>query len=68
VVGERVGQLGRQGPDLAANAPEIVEQLRALLGQLGQELGEPENVDALIIFRRSGSGPTRRFLLPFGRK
>jgi hypothetical protein len=68
VVGERVGKLGRQGPDLAADAPEVVQEPRSLRGQLRKELGEPENVDALIIFRRPWPGPAKQFLLPFGRK
>jgi hypothetical protein len=44
VVGERVRELGRERTDLATNAPEIVEQPRAFLRQLGEQLGEPEDV------------------------
>jgi hypothetical protein len=46
VVGERVGELGRDRPDLAANAAEVVEQARPLLRELGEQRRKPEDVDA----------------------
>jgi hypothetical protein len=46
VVGERVGELGRDRADLAPDAPEVVEEPGARRGKLRQELGEPQNVDA----------------------
>jgi FdhD protein len=49
VVCDRVGELGRDRPYLAPHAAEVVQQLRPLLGQLGQELGEPEDVYGSII-------------------
>jgi FdhD protein len=49
VVGERVRELGRDRPDLAPDPAEVVQQLRALRGQLRQELGEPEDVYGSII-------------------
>jgi len=47
MVGERVGELRGDRADLTANAPEVVEQARPLLRQLGQDLGEPEDVYGL---------------------
>jgi hypothetical protein len=47
VVGKRVRELRRERADLSADAPEIVEQARPLLRQLGQDLGEPEDVYGL---------------------
>jgi len=47
VVGERVGELGRERADLAADATEVVQQSRPLLRQLGKNLGEPEDVYGL---------------------
>jgi len=44
VVGERVRELGRDRADLAADAAQVVEQARPLLRQLGENLGEPEDV------------------------
>jgi hypothetical protein len=46
VVGERVGELGRDRADLAPDAPEVVEEPGAGRGKLRQELGEPQNIDA----------------------
>jgi hypothetical protein len=45
VVGERIGQLGRDRADFATYAAEVVEEARALPGELRKELGEPEDVD-----------------------
>ena len=39
VVGERVGELGRHRPHAAADRAEVVEQLRALARQLGDDFG-----------------------------
>jgi hypothetical protein len=47
MVGERVGELGRERTDLAADAPEVVEEPCAFLRQLGEQLGEPEDVYGL---------------------
>jgi hypothetical protein len=47
VVGERVGELGRERADLTADTAEVVEQPRPLLRQLGENLGEPEDVYGL---------------------
>jgi hypothetical protein len=47
VVGERVRELRRDRADLAADAPEVVQQARPLLRQLGKNLGEPEDVYGL---------------------
>jgi FdhD protein len=49
VVGDRVGELRRDGPDLAPHAAEVVQQPRALLRQLREELGELEDVYGSII-------------------
>jgi len=47
VVGERVRELRGDRADLAADAPEVVQQARPLLRQLGKNLGEPEDVYGL---------------------
>ena len=44
VVGERVRELRGDRADLAADAPEVVQQARPLLRQLVKNLGEPEDV------------------------
>jgi hypothetical protein len=44
VVGERVGELGRQRADLVADATEVLQQPCPLLRQVGENLGEPEDV------------------------
>jgi FdhD protein len=49
VVGDRVGQLGRDGAHLAPHPPEVVQQRRPLRWQLGEELGELEDVYGSII-------------------
>jgi hypothetical protein len=49
VVGDGVRKLGRHRTDLAADAAEVVQQLRPLLGQLGEELGELEDVYGSMI-------------------
>jgi FdhD protein len=49
VVGDRVGELGRDRPHLAPHPAEVVQQLRALPRQPGQELGELEDVYGSII-------------------
>jgi FdhD protein len=49
VVGERVRELGSDRPHLPAHPAEVVQQFRALPRQLGQELGEPEDVYGSII-------------------
>jgi FdhD protein len=49
VVGDGVGELGRDRPDLAPHPAEVVQQLRPLRGQLGEELGELEDVYGSII-------------------
>jgi FdhD protein len=49
VVGDGVGELGRQRPDLASDAAEIVQQPRPLPRQLRQELGELEDVYGSMI-------------------
>ena len=54
VVGERVRELGRDRPDLAADAAEVVEQPRPRDRQLGQERGQGEDVRERII-----PGPAR---------
>jgi S1-C subfamily serine protease len=46
MVGERVGELGGERPDLATDAAEIVEQPRPVGGKLGEQRGEYERVDA----------------------
>ena len=68
VVGERVRELGRQRADLAADAAEVVEEPRPLLRELREELGEPEDVYALIIFRRPWRDRAHRLLFTFGTK
>jgi len=52
VVGERVRELGRQGSDLAADTPEIVEQSRPVGRKLREERGQGEDVRAAIIAAR----------------
>jgi hypothetical protein len=47
VVRERVGELRGDRANLAANAPEVVQQARPLLRQLGKNLGELEDVYGL---------------------
>ena len=47
VVGERVRELRGDRADLAADAPEVVQEARPLLRQLGKNLGEPEDVYGL---------------------
>jgi FdhD protein len=49
VVGDGVGELGRQRPDLASDAAEIVQQPGPLPRQLRQELGELEDVYGSMI-------------------
>ena len=49
VVGERVRELRRDRPDLAADAAEVVEQPRALDRQLCEQRGVGEDVDAAIL-------------------
>jgi acetylornithine deacetylase len=49
-VGDRVRELGRDRPDLAPNAPEVVEQARPLRRQLLEERGQLEDVDAAILW------------------
>ena len=49
VVGDRVGELGREGPDLAPHPSEIVQQPRPLPRELRQELGELEDVYGSMI-------------------
>jgi hypothetical protein len=49
VVCDGVGELGRDGPDLAPDAAEVVQQPRPLLRQLRQELGELEDVYGSMI-------------------
>ena len=49
VVGDGVGELGREGPDLAPHPAEIVQQPRPLPRQLRQELGELEDVYGSMI-------------------
>ena len=49
MVGDGVGELGRQRPDLASDAAEIVQQPRPLPRQLRQELGELEDVYGSMI-------------------
>jgi FdhD protein len=49
VVGDCVGELGRDRPDLAPDPAEVVQQRRPLLGQPGEELGELEDVYGSII-------------------
>jgi hypothetical protein len=49
VVGERVGELGSDRADLAAHAPEVVEQPRAGGRELREERGQGEDVRAPII-------------------
>jgi len=49
VVGDRIRELGRDRPDLAPDAAEVVQQLRPLVRQLGKELGELEDVYGSII-------------------
>jgi len=44
MVCERVRELGRDRADLSADAAQVVEQARPLLGQLWENLGEPEDV------------------------
>jgi hypothetical protein len=53
VVGERVRELRREWADLPANASQVVQEPRPLLRKLGQELGEPQNVDGTDSMRRS---------------
>ena len=47
-VGERVGELGRDRPDLAAHTAEVVEQPGALGGQLLEQSGEMEDVHVVL--------------------
>jgi hypothetical protein len=58
VVGEGIRQLGRERADLAADAPQVVEQARPVGRELGQELGEPQDIDARMIIGRKS--PPRR--------
>jgi hypothetical protein len=44
VVGDGVRELGRDRPDLAADAAEVVEEARPLLRKLGEQGGEREDV------------------------
>jgi hypothetical protein len=60
VVGERVGELGRDRPDVSANAPEVVEQARPLRRELRQERRQRQDVDTTILRRGCRSG-LRRF-------
>jgi hypothetical protein len=46
VVCERVGELGCDRADLAADAPEIVEQACSVARKLGQQQRSTQNVDA----------------------
>jgi hypothetical protein len=48
-IGDRVRELGRDRAGLAADAPEVVEQVSALGRELVEERGESENVDVVII-------------------
>ena len=61
VVGERVGQLHRDRPDLAPDAAEVVEEARPLARELGEERCEPEHVHRgesipLVVSGASSSG------------
>jgi hypothetical protein len=47
VVGKRIRELRGDRADLAADAPEVVQQARPPLRQLGKNLGEPEDVYGL---------------------
>jgi hypothetical protein len=49
VVGQRVGELGRQRADLATDPPEVVEQSRPVGRKLREERGQGEDVRAAII-------------------
>jgi hypothetical protein len=49
VVGERVGQLGRDRADLPADAPKVVQQPRTLDRKLREQRCECEEVDAAIL-------------------
>jgi FdhD protein len=49
VVGKGIRELGRDRADLAADAAQVVEEARPLLRQLGEDLGEPEDVYGPII-------------------
>jgi hypothetical protein len=55
VIGERVRELGRQGADLAPDAPEVIEQPLPLRRKLWEERCEPEDVDAASL-QTSGRG------------
>ncbi len=52
VVGERVGELGRDRPDLAAEATEVVEQAGALPRHRLEHAREAEHVHASSLIRR----------------
>jgi FdhD protein len=49
VVGYGIGELGRDRSDLTPHAAEVVQQLRPLLRQLREELGEPEDIYGSMI-------------------
>ena len=58
-VGERVGELRRDRPDLAPDAAEVVEQPRPLGRQLLQQAREPEHVHARESTPVAGLSPRR---------
>ena len=49
-VGERVGELRRDRPDLAPQAAEVVEQPRSLRRQLLQQPRESQHVHAVRVY------------------
>ena len=49
MVGERIRQLGRDRADLPPDMPEVVEQLRPLARQLGDQHGRREHVHEAIV-------------------
>ena len=57
-VGERVGELGRDRPDLAAQPAEVVEQPRPLRRQLLEQAREAQHVHARVYAPLSDSPET----------
>ena len=49
VIGNRIRKLGRDRPDVAANAPEVVEEPRPVFRKLGEDRRQLENVHRSIL-------------------
>ena len=51
VVGERIGELGRDRPDLTPDASQVVEQASPLLRELSEQGRKAQDVDSAILSR-----------------